>query len=244
MERKIKIKTSDKRHIIYGTLNNKKKSDKLIIFVHGFTGNQNEHQFYNAARFFPSKGFDTFRFDLYSYEKGARALGKCSMADHASDLNSVLEYFKNKYRKINIVGHSLGCPVILLSDISQSNSLVLWDSSILPWEKTLFKKEAKFNKALNSYVFNWGIDVVISKEMCRELFNFSDMRKMIKNIKTPIKFIVAEKGMLAKKNKSLFISANEPKDFAIIKSASHTFEEEGAEEDLFNETLKWLKKNN
>ena len=63
MEKEIKIKTNDK-HFIYGVLNTpNKKTEKLIIFVHGLSGHKNEHIFYNAKNFFVKKGYAVFKFD-------------------------------------------------------------------------------------------------------------------------------------------------------------------------------------
>ncbi len=108
MEKQIHIETSDD-HIIYGTLNFAlKDSDKLIIFVHGLSGHQNEHIFYNAARFFPQNGFSTFRFDLYSGESKGRILSKTSIKDHVQDLDTIIQHFKSQFKHIVLVGHSLG----------------------------------------------------------------------------------------------------------------------------------------
>ena len=58
MERTIKIKTKD-NFLIYGNLNKaSRKSEKLLIFAHGFTGNMNEHIFFNGAKYFTERGFD------------------------------------------------------------------------------------------------------------------------------------------------------------------------------------------
>lgn len=47
MEKELKIKTPDKK-LIYGSfVSAGKKSDKLVIFVHGFTGHKNEHIFFS-----------------------------------------------------------------------------------------------------------------------------------------------------------------------------------------------------
>lgn len=59
MEKRIKLQTAD-NHIIYGTLNSvKSENSRLVIFVHGLTGNQNEHHYFNAVPFFTKNGFDT-----------------------------------------------------------------------------------------------------------------------------------------------------------------------------------------
>ena len=50
MEEEIKIPLEDKKYL-YGILRGH-LNKPLVVFVHGFTGYKNEHQFFNAARFF------------------------------------------------------------------------------------------------------------------------------------------------------------------------------------------------
>ena len=64
---------------------------------------------------------------------------------------------------------------------------------------------------------------------------------LIKEINVPIKIIVAGLGTLIEEGRKLLQNANEPKAFVIIPSATHCFDEDGAEEKLFQETLDWIK---
>jgi len=64
---------------------------------------------------------------------------------------------------------------------------------------------------------------------------------LVRNIHKPLKVIYAEKGNVSA-GKNYFKMANSPKDLVMIKRAGHTFDEEGTEERLFQESLKWIKK--
>ena len=57
----------------------------------------------------------------------------------------------------------------------------------------------------------------------------------------PIKIINAENSFLLDGGKRYFDRANKPKERVIITGAGHTFDEDGIEERLFEETLKWIK---
>ena len=236
MEKNLKISTCDE-HIIYGTLNYLKPSKNLIIFVHGLTGHKNEHIFYNAVKFFNKKCFTTFRFDLYSDESKARKLSDCSIKNHAEDINSVVKYFSRKYNKIFLVGHSLAGPSIILSN-QLFSSVVLWDPSI--GLSDLFEG-ALHDKLLDKYILSWGIQILISKEMFEESKNIKNS-ELIDKISKPTKIICAGKGVLYGKWKGLMNKIKDKKDFSVIKNARHCFDEEGTEEKLFEETLKWFKK--
>ncbi len=54
MEEEIQLKTKD-NHIIYGTINSKQSSKTLLVFVHGLTGDQYEHHYFNAVPFLQKK---------------------------------------------------------------------------------------------------------------------------------------------------------------------------------------------
>jgi len=116
MREKIALKTQD-NHKIFGTLDLNDNS-VLLIFVHGFTGNKDEHHYFNAVPFFMKNNFDTFRFDFYARETNhARPLAESSITTHSQDLEVVIDHFKDKYDELILIGHSLGPLVILNTDL-------------------------------------------------------------------------------------------------------------------------------
>ena len=90
------------------------------------------------------------------------------------------------------------------------------------------------------YLDEWGVASTIGKEMFEEN-NSMDTIELIKNFHVPIKIIAAGNGILIDSGKKYFKNANEPKAFAVIDGASHIFDEDGAEEELFEETLSFIK---
>lgn len=237
MEKIIKIKTKDK-HTVFGTLNYLKKDKKtLLIFVHGISGNQNEHQYFNAVPFFTTKGFTTFRFNFYSRNSQSRQLQDSSISTHVSDLQTVVNYFRKKYSKIILIGHSLGVPVILLSDLSAVTRIVLWDPTT--GFKDIKEKNGYYSKELNAYILNWGKAIIVSKEMIDEWKNLQT-KDLVKKIMVPCKFIFAGKEDKYKSWKPFLEKIKVSNDYAIIKEASHVFIEEGVEQKLFSETLSWI----
>ena len=238
MEDQIQIKTNDD-HLIEGVLNSKQKSNKLIIFVHGLTGHKNEHHFFNAVKYFTSKGFDTFRFDLYSYIDKGRKLRDCSIKTHSKDLEVVIKRFENTYEELYLVGHSIGGPTVLWADHKRVNSVVLWDPSYKILDD--IKDELVFVENLNLYLVNWGVEYLLSKEMVED-FKLLDER-LLDYFSKPTKIICAEKGVLDKVWKKNIESINVKNDFVIVKNAGHCFDEEGTEQVLFEETLKWFDSN-
>ncbi len=236
METQVQIKTFD-NHIIYGTLNSNNNST-LLIFVHGFTGNKDEHHYLNATTFFTKRGFDTFRFNFYSREIDARSLTESSITTHLTDLELVINNFKCNYNKLILIGHSLGALIILSTDLSNISKLVLWDPTT-PF-KSIKDKKAIFDPNLNKYIFHWEVDFLINKQMVKEWMHI-DLNHLVKELSIPCKIIFAgnyNKHELWKPYLNKFKVKN---DVTIIKNATHGFIEEGTERKLFEETLKWIK---
>lgn len=240
MEKKIVVDTPD-NHKIYGTLNEPKdETDKLVIFVHGFTGNSNEHIFFNGAKVLNKNNIASFRFDLYSWEEGARHMPDCDIQTHVDDLTTVFNYFKDKYKNIYLIGHSLGGIVVLESAIP-AYGIVLWDPSHA--ESYIGENDYKYVKELDGYLLDWGVVYVIGKKMHDDKKQYTRPEELMKNVKCPIKIINAEKGVLTEGGKDYYKLAKEPRAHAIIKNGGHTFDEEGTEEELFKGTIDWIKDN-
>ena len=236
MEKELKIRNG--KYNVYGILNTVNNKDKLIIFLHGLTGHANEHQFYNAARYFTKEGFNTFRINLYPGRKDSRALVDSTIDTHASDLAKVIEYFHKKFKNIYIVGHSIGGLTILKSRLDHMNSAVLWDPSLKLRKFT--DEMATYDKHLKKYIMHWGTDFIIPKEMVDE-WSSTDV-SFLKKFSTPVKIIFAEKGILKKIWKNDIKKIPAKKSVATINGASHCFDEKDTEKELFKETLDWIKR--
>ncbi|MCH8741974.1 alpha/beta fold hydrolase [Patescibacteria group bacterium] len=238
MEKQIKIPIGNKKYV-YGNLRGSLKNP-LIITVHGLGGFKDEHMHFNGSKFFGSKGYAVFRFNLYGYEKDARKLQDCTLSIHAKDLDIVIEHFrKQKVKKIYVVGHSYGGPTILLSKNKDFDKVVLWDPTM---DLKDIEKEFKKLKSTNMYYVDWGLAVIIGKNMVEDDKDVKPL-ELVKEIRVPIKFIFAGKGDLKKADWDRYFSAaNNPKEKVVIVNASHNFHEDGTEEKLFKETFAWLEK--
>ena len=239
MEKLLKVPTSDNK-VIYGRLRGP-LSQPLVIFVHGLGGIMNQHIYYNGARFLERNGISSFRLNLYGWEKDARNLIECTIDTHSYDLDKVVEYFRKKgVKKIFVVGHSFGGPTILLSKDKNFDGVILWDPS---YDTPKSFEEFEYLPALDMYRVRWGIDVLIGKKMFEAKSKLRDREeKGIQKIAVPIKIITAGRGFLVWGGKRYYTLANEPKAHVVIKNADHLFDEDGAEEKLFEETIIWIKR--
>ncbi|MDO9231431.1 MAG: hypothetical protein Q7U36_03085 [bacterium] len=211
------------------------------MFVHGLTGSMDESIFYNGARFFEKKGFSSFRFNLYDDHADARKLHECDLKMHASDINQVVDYFRRKKTKeICLVGHSYGGPSVLFSRTEMYSGIVLWDPTMDP--DIVYRKTIP-DKIANGFIRQWSFKFILGNKMVAESRKFANFEDSAKNTFTPTKIILAQNGNAQSKNKAGFFKAlGGSKEMVVFEKTGHTFSEEGAEERLFVETLKWFKK--
>lgn len=229
------IRTPDKK-IIYGTLRGRLK-ESLIIFVHGLISTKEEHQFYNGARFFEKNGLSSYRFNLYDWRESARSLEECTLSLHAKDLDTVISHFRGKgVKNFYLVGHSAGGLVVLLSK-ERVGKAVLWDCTFDPGDIT---DDAVYVKELGMYYFQYAYGTTIGKKMYEENKNINAI-DLVKNVDFPIKFINAGAGVLVEGGKKMYEVADEPKERVVIEGADHSFDKNGVEEKLFEETLRWFR---
>lgn len=238
MEKKINLHTND-NYTIYGTLNsNKLKNSKIVIFVHWLTWNQDEHHYFNAVPFFLKNGFDTFRFSFYPDEDNARQLSKSSIKTHAEDLLIIINYFEKIYWKLFLVGHSLGTFVILNTDLTNISKIVLRDPT--KGMQSLEEKGCIYNETLRKYILHWWQEILIGQDMVNDWQKASNIEESVKKITKPCKIIFAGNNNIYEARKPFLANIKVPYESVIINNASHGFIEEGTEQKLFEETLKWL----
>ncbi len=211
----------------------------LVIFVHGLTGNMDEHIFYNGARYFEQHGISSFRFNLYDWTKGTRKLDTSTLAIHAADLDFNVKYFRKRgVKNIFVVGHSYGGPTIMKSKDKDFQGVVFWDPSFLTPK---YFPESTWLKGASAYLCRWAYSILLSRKYVEEARSTNTLA-LIQTLNVPIKIICAGKGVLVKTSKKYFSVLKEPKELTVLKNATHCFDEDGMEEKLFSETLAWIQK--
>lgn len=235
MRKDLSIITKDD-HLIPGTLDSV-GSDKLVILVHGLTGNQHEHQYFNAVPFFNDNGFDVFRFDFYTKMTGVRKLVDSSIQTHISDLETVLEHFEGQYESMFLVGHSIGASIVALCDHSRMNKIVLWDPST--GFDSPASKGGKFIKELGVYLFDLQMQILLGKDFVNEWQKMTVLQQ-IENIVRPKKVIFAGAYNKLDSWGPYMDRFSVDIEWVSVPGATHRFIEEGALDDLYEETLKWI----
>ncbi len=103
------------------------KSDKIIIFVHGYGTDKDEGfaSFLEAANFF-KENFLTIRFDHAGYGKSQGKDYEFNFQKAAGDVDSIIRFTRKNYpeKKINISAHSLGAFTVALLSPFNINKIV------------------------------------------------------------------------------------------------------------------------
>lgn len=208
----------------------------LVIFVHGLTGDPNEHQFYNGARYLETQGFSSFRYYVYD----SRPLIKATLKTHAADFDKVVAYFRRRTnQKVFAVGHSYGGATILIAPNKDLDGAVLWDPSYKSRKMALLKSMSTYEPKLNAYRLRWYVDYLLGKPMV-DVDAAVRWDELGKDVTFPLKVITAGKGAL-KASKKYAANARGKSAAEVVPGATHCFEEEGTAEKLFAVTMKWLK---
>lgn len=239
------IKLPGTRYRIYGRFQGK-KSQPLVIMVHGLTGNMDESLYRGGCEYLGAKGYATYRLNLYGYPKDARRIVRTTLKIHAKDLNAVAGYFRRKgFKKIFVVGHSYGGATILLSDPNLVDGAALWD----PTFKASFTtrkwgaKPALYIKQLKAYLIDWGVWYILGAAMVREADSLN-WDKIAEKFTAPTRIFCAGKGVLREGCKHYFKVLPGKKDLKIIDNATHYFNDRpGMEEKVYRLTYEWFEKN-
>jgi pimeloyl-ACP methyl ester carboxylesterase len=217
----------------------------LFIIIHGLPGNMDESFYKEAVVWFVTHGFATFRFNLYDWQKGARQLISSTLKTHASDVDMIVRYFRQKgFKRIFAAGHSFGGPSLLLSKDQDFDAVSLWDPSyrISFTHKRYDFVGGKYIKEAEGYLIQWGVNPIIGEAMAKEADTL-DWDSLTSRFHTPVQIIAAGNGVLVPGAKKYFETSNSPKELKIIPGATHYFDDKvGMRESLFKSSHSWFNK--
>lgn len=242
MEKQIQIPLN-KSKVMHGVLAySGKKPDAVVIFIHGLCGFDSFPPLLHASRYFVSKGFASFRCNLYSWRPRGRRFQETSLRIHAKDLNIAVQYFSKKFQKIFLVGHSFGGLTILRAQNSSVAAVSLWDPSSLI--ECPAKGYFRYSRKLRSYIIDGDCQIIVGDKFREDLLSFPDELELVKKLECPVHIAYASgpEAVLKASSKRYFRNATSLKQISEIKGASHCFIETGSDQKLCEVTAKWFNK--
>lgn len=224
------IKTSDEIKIAINHFENNK--EQVLIIANGWTMSKDSGFISETANVF-AKTFDVISFDFRGHGKSS---GFYTFTNKESeDLKSVVNYAKNIYKKIYLIGFSLGGAISIIYSVNTENI----DRLIVVSAPHSF---AKINN------FMWIKDFIKNPFKKYELKIWSKLRPspiirkkinpidIIDKINIPTLFIAGDSDTIIHPNdtKSLFYKAKCEKQFELLTNCNH------AEDLLYQEKKKFI----
>ncbi len=232
------ILTQDKIKIAYNHY--KSNFDNVLIVAHGWFMSKDSNAFKQICQSF-NEYFDIISFDFRGHcsSSGLYTFG----AEETNDLKAIVDFAKTQYKKIYLIGFSLGS-LISIDYCAKYNNI---DKLILVSAPTDFKKIENnifspnaFIPTLKKFEFKRWFSIRFTHPFKKKPIPI----ELISKIKIPLFFIAGENDPIIKvwHNQELFKTASTIKKELIIKGGKHA-------EDLFlehkslfmEECINWLK---
>lgn len=230
-----------------------RKSNNVVLMLHGFTGTKDELHIKYVAKNFENNGFAVFRFDFFAHNESSGSFEDLSVNEEVIEAKEAIKLLRNLgYKNIFVIGHSLG-GLVALKIARLVKAVVLWAPSIFfkeTFEHIIGKdkiKELMIKGFTNLEPKYWGYDwkgyyspFKFTKMFWLERKNIN--LAFLENIKTPVRIIHGSKDdiVILEYSKKLFHIMKCKKDLKVVKDADHDFV--GVYDDLFKLSYSWIKK--
>ncbi|MEM7819264.1 MAG: alpha/beta fold hydrolase [Candidatus Aenigmatarchaeota archaeon] len=233
----------------------KKQNPPAIVMCHGFTGNKGDihNKLYKAAKKFCENGFVVLRFDFRGSGESEGEFVNVTISSEVSDLKIAIGFMqKQGYKRIGVVGSSLGGTISLIGFNERIKAMVLWnpvtnlrqtfiDSDLIP-------KENAQRLEKNGFIIfkdnRTGKEFKIGKKFWKEIETL-DVVKYLKRLKCPVLILHGNKDTvvpLKQSENAMKIIGSEIKELRIINGAEHGFHKASHEKQVIDLTLNWFNK--
>ena len=227
---------------VRGLIENK-NSDKLMILVHGFTGDMRgpDNIFEKLSKRLQQKGFAVLRFNFTGTPPSGGEFKAMTVKSETHDLKSILKFAKSKgFQKIGILGESMGGTIAVTAYDPSLKIIIFWypafefiDTSF----KNYLSKTSKQKLLKDGFILESGFK--IGKTFIGQI-NTTNVFDRIKDIKCSVLFLHGDKDIDVpyKQSQKAFKLLKMPKEIYIIKGADHCFKHE--QEMVIDLTIKFL----
>jgi dienelactone hydrolase len=244
-EQSVQIPIPDTKLKIHGVLRGD-YSKPLAILAPGLGGWMNDLLVFNASRYFDKQGIATLRVSFYGHDENQRDIKDFDVKINAEDIDTIVDYVKKEGAKwVAVAGHSYSGMGIIYSKKQQFDAAVLWDPSHTggydePMAINNLEKDFIYIKQLDSYVSGNGLGDVISRKVFE---NFAPgSTEMARRFKVPTLIVNAGWSKEMKLyGQDYADNIDAPTKHTIIPNSTHPFTEDGVMEDLFKESVAWIK---
>ena len=210
---------------------------KIVIIAHGFGGAPKEFLHKQASLLMPRCGYDVARINLYSKKC---PMDKTNTSILIDKIKATVDYYRSKYEKIFLIGHSYGGVNILEANLDGVEAASLWEGSF-DLKKLLEKRETE---ECCGFIFYTSrvIKNKIGKEFFDEVISYDENKcdELAENVKHPIQVIYGTASELYQNKRNFTEKCNVKNRYDEIEGAKHNFDEGNTVFELIDKTLDWF----
>lgn len=222
-------------------------SKSAIIMSHGFTGDKSEWgRFDRTAEALNKVGFTVFTFDFSGC--GESDDDSLTVAKQVEDLHCAIDFIREKgFKKLGLLGHSLGGLISLKNLTRGVKALVLWAPATTPnkdfqswYSRGQFKEMEDTGYLVKRRDMGVRRKFIIEKGMFDELAGINQ-EKLLSKVKCPVLIIHGAKDDVVPVEDSRQAMQYLPKGskLEVIKGADHDFYEQL--DKFIEHTVEWFK---
>ncbi|MFH1332214.1 MAG: alpha/beta fold hydrolase [archaeon] len=225
-----------------------KKTDKAVIFCHGFMGFKEPFRFW--AKYLSLRGFITLAFDFTGSGESDGYLTQGTISQEVSDLDRAITFLKKNHgvKKVCVLAHSMGAAIAVISASENKDiGCIIALSPLVIFKGKPFKDYA--NKIADVWESKGLCELVRCKRMRSLKLNFfTDLKKYdvlqaAKRIKIPILIIHGDSDSVIdiKEGRILYdVVKVKDKKFYTAEGVGHYFEKHKLK--LHGIILDWFRK--
>ena len=226
----------------------KDKTDKAVIFCHGFAGNKDRPHGIAICNDLAQAGFAALRFDFRGNGQSEGKFKDSYYSNEISDLKSAIDFLIEKgYKTIGTIGHSKGGAVVVIE--GNQDDRVKAVVSIAPvgypakMKNRMLKKEEleKVMKGEPVSKMRKNIMFTYTKEYIEDLDKQNTV-EAAKKLKGALLVIHGDSDATipVQEGVDVYEAASQPKQMIVIKGGDHGFKNPGHEKAMITHSVKWM----
>ncbi|MCD6575977.1 MAG: alpha/beta fold hydrolase [Nanoarchaeota archaeon] len=251
MQRKVEFQNKKGEKIVGILHEPKEKTDKVMIIAHTFKGDKDYQPIIEAAAEFLSMNkIAVLRFDFAGCGESEGDYKDATISSEVEDLKAAIEFVeKLGYKKIGLIGFSMGATVSIIAYDSKIKTLVLWSPLLNP--KIQYERYKKFEEELKISKFIVR-ERKIDKKKVRVGYNLFkewgslNMIPFIETVDCPVlSFIASEDKEVCNREENLkmFKFFPNPKNkLVIVEGVDHDYLDKEKAKKVILATRNWLRK--
>ncbi|CAN5629768.1 hypothetical protein BH23PAT2_BH23PAT2_05170 [soil metagenome] len=246
MERNVHIPIPDSELEIQGVLRGDYTSP-LAILAPGLGSWKHDLLLFNASRFFEQQGIATLRVSFCDDDNKQRNIGDFGVKINAEDIDIVVDHAREQGSDwVCVIGHSYSGMAIVYSTKQAFDAAVLWDASHTdgydePQAKKNLENDFLYIKELDSYVSVNGPGYVLSRKVFEDYAPGSTAMAQAFKIDTLIVNASDSGEAMYRFGEDYAANIDAVTEHIVIPDTYHPFTEDGAMENLYVATVKWIK---